>query len=148
MEPPDSEPIRAFLPLPHLSGTSEIGKSPIAPHAQVVKTERASYHIGPRWRSSFMTFGGRRASQTPHTPHPPPSPTILPHPTSAHPALLRFPETRLPSPDQYQPPRLPRGSALVSGYHTPLAHASAHAPTQDFTPPLPRPLSVPELIAR
>jgi len=39
-----------------LSGAGAIGESPVAPHAQVAKTERASHRT---FLASFMTFGAR-----------------------------------------------------------------------------------------
>ena len=64
-------------PSPYLSGTSKLGKSPVVPHAQVIKTKRTSYRS---LLVSFMSFGGWWASQTPHRPHPPPSLMISPTP--------------------------------------------------------------------
>ena len=99
-----------------LSTAGGIGESPVAPYAQVAKAERASHRSS---LASFMTFGGRRASHTPQTHHPPLTLALPQHPASAQPVLSRFPETRLPSPDQYRPSTLPRGSAPASGHHTP-----------------------------
>jgi hypothetical protein len=100
-----------------LSGASGIGESPVAPHVQAAKAERAG--LRPSF-ASFMNFGGRRASHTPQTHRPPLNLTIPPHPASAQPATSTFPETMLPSPEQYYADNFPQASsASASGYHTP-----------------------------
>src|SRR6267154_2587960 len=113
-----------------LSGAGATGESPVAPHAQVAKTERASH-----WTSlaSFMTFGSRRASHTPRTLHSPLSLTLPQHPAFAQPVLSTFPEMTRPSLDRSHSNRLPRVLAPTSGYQTPpltrkrkLTHSGFH----------------------
>ena len=99
-----------------LSGSGGIGESPVAPHAQVAKVERAAHRTS---LASFMTFGGRRASHTPQVQQAPLSLTLPPYPASAQPAMSSFPETMLPSPARYHAETLPRLSVPPSGLHAP-----------------------------
>ena len=103
---------------------------PVAPHAQVAKTERASHRTS---LASFMTFGARRASHTHRTLHSPLSLTLPQHPAFAQPVLLTFPEMTRPSLDRSHSNCLPRMLAPTSGYQTPplthkrnLTHSGFH----------------------